>query len=216
MTSTRAAARQTKTGTKVYIHAGCACSRVNGKVIAEVTTVDQAQAYAAEHGYATTFCKTSTVTAEPPAQEEPVVAAEPAPTPVEEPAAPAGKTDEAVDFSVEVDNRDQFGKQRRDAVIGIVQALGGEYMYVPVKNRHKTGNDAFIVTTTGPAAWERTVRQWLAATEAELVTVVENAKAEAKALEGVSANDRQKAWKRAARDFITAAGQRAAEELTGR
>lgn len=210
MTSTRAAARQTKTGTKVYIHAGCACSRVNGKVIADVTTVDQAQAYAAEHGYATTFCKTSTVTETP----EELVAAEPAP--VEEPTAQAEETDEAVDFSVTVDNRDQFGKQRREAVIGIIQALGGEYMTTSVKNRHKTGNDAFTVTTTGPAAWERTVRQWLAATEAELVTVVENAKAEAKALEGVTANDRQKAWKRAARDFITAAGQRAAEELTGR
>ncbi|MGC5562573.1 hypothetical protein ACPYPG_06975 [Streptomyces sp. FR-108] len=204
MTSTRAAARKTSTGTKVYIHTGCACSRVNGKVIADVTTVDQAEAYAAEQGYATTFCKTSTVTAEA------------APAPVEETAAPAEEPDEAVDFSVELDNRDQFGKQRREAVIGIIQALGGEYMYTSVKNHHKTGNDAFIITTTGPAAWERTVRQWLAATEAELVTVVATAKAESKAMEGVTANDRQKAWKRAAREFITAAGQRAAEELTGR
>lgn len=204
MTSTRAAARKTATGTKVYIHTGCACSRVNGKVIADVTTVDQAEAYAAEHGYATAFCKTSTVPAEA------------APAPVEETAAPAEEADEAVDFSVEVDNRDQFGKQRREAVIGIIQALGGEYMYTSVKNRHKTGNDAFVITTTGPAAWERTVRQWLAATEAELVTVVATAKAESKAMEGVTANDRQKAWKRAAREFITAAGQRAAEELTGR
>ncbi|WP_435238219.1 hypothetical protein [Streptomyces sp. YPW6] len=215
MTSTRAAARKTATGTKVYIHTGCACSRVNGKVIADVTTVDQAQAYAAEHGYATAFCKTSTVPAQPATPQE-SEAAEAAPAPVEKTAAPAEETDQAVDFSVEVDNRDQFGKQRREAVIGIIQALGGEYMTTSVKNRHKTGNDAFIVTTTGPATWERTVRQWLTATEDELVTVVSTAKAEAKAMEGVTANARQKAWKRAAREFITAAGQSAAEELTGR
>jgi hypothetical protein len=210
MTSTRAAARPTKTGTKVYIHTGCACSRLNGKVIAEVTTVDQAQAYAAEHGYATTFCKTSVVPTEPATPEEPVTAG-PAPAPVKE-TAPA----EAVEFSVEVNNRDQFGKQRRDAVAAIVAALGGESTHTAVKNRHKTGNDAFAVHVTGPAAWERTVREWLAATEAELVTVVANAKDEAKAMEGATANDRQKAWKRAAREFITSAGQRAAEELTGR
>ncbi|GGV78504.1 hypothetical protein GCM10010294_47540 [Streptomyces griseoloalbus] len=166
--------------------------------------MDQAEAYVAEHGYATAFCKTSTVPAEA------------TPTAVAETAAPAEEPDEAVDFSVEVDNRDQFGKQRREAVIGIIQALGGEYMYTSVKNRHKTGNDAFTITTTGPAAWERAVGQWLAATEAELVTVTENAKVEAKAMEGVTANDRQKAGKRAAREFITAAGQCAAEELTGR
>lgn len=184
------------------------------KVITEVTTVDQAQAYAAEHGYATTFCKTSVVPAAPATPEEPL-ATEPVPAPVKE-IAPAEETDEAVGFSVEVNNRDQFGKQRRDAVAAIVTALGGESTHTAVKNRHKTGNDAFAVHVTGPAAWERTVREWVAATEAELVAVVENAKENAKAMEGATANDRQKARKRAARDFITEAGQRKMAEPTGR
>jgi hypothetical protein len=238
MTSTqvRVAARKTATATKVYIHAGCTCARVNGTVLKAIDTVEAAEAYAAENGFATTFCKTSVkpaaveapVVEAPVAEEAPVVIEEPAAVeaPVEEPKAkPAPKkrapkkaaeeapVAEGPSFDVEVNNKDQYGKQRRTAVEAIAAALGATTTYTSVKNKHQTGNDAFIVTVTGgrPGA-DTIVTDFVRVTDGQLAEVIAGAKAAAK-VEGATANDIQKAWKKAARDHIATQGADLAERV---
>ncbi|RPE39719.1 hypothetical protein EDD90_2736 [Streptomyces sp. Ag109_O5-1] len=237
----RAAARKTATATKVYIHVDCTCTRVNGTVLKAIDTVAGAEAYAAENGFTATYCKTSlkpaaveTLAVEEPAveapagEEAPVVVEEPAveeEAPVEEPKAkPASRkrapkkeaTEEAPvaegpSFDVEVNNKDQYGKQRRVAVEAIAEALGATTTYTSVKNKHKTGNDAFIVTVTGgrPGV-EVIIRDFVGSTAAEselMARAIADAKAAAKAVDGATANDVQKAWKKAARDFIATEGE---------
>jgi hypothetical protein len=244
MTSTqvRAAARKTATGTKVYIHADCTCSRVNGTVLKAISTVATAEAYAEQNGFTTTFCKTSAkpaaveapVVEAPVTEEAPVVVEEPAvevapvaEAPVEEPEAkPAPKkrapkkaaaeepalVAEGPSFEVEVNNKDQYGKQRRAAVEAIAAALGATTTYTSVKNKHKTGNDAFIVTIAGGRPGTETiVTDFVRVTDGQLADVIAAAKEEAKAVEGATANDVQKAWKKAARDHIATNGQELAD-----
>jgi hypothetical protein len=234
----RVAARKTSTGTKVYIHADCTCTRVNGIIVNKrgVDTVAAAESYAAMNGYPFTYCKTSVKPAEveAPAVEAPVVVEEPAveeapvaeaPV-VEEPAAkPAPKkrapkkaaeeapVAEGPSFDVEVNNKDQYGKQRRTAVEAIAAALGATTTYTSVKNKHETGNDAFIVTVTGgrPGA-DTIVTDFVRVTDGQLAEVIAEAKAAAK-VEGATANDIQKAWKKAARDHIATQGADLAERV---
>jgi hypothetical protein len=181
-----AAARKTAAGTKVYIHTNCSCAKVNGKILKGLDTVAAAEQYAADNDMPHTLCKTSVT--------EQV-------TETTEQGAP--------EFTLTVDNTDQFGKQRRDAVAGLVEALGAEMVFSGIKNRHRTGNDAFAVQITkAPAALQGAVDAMLADIEAELEAVVGYAKAEG-ALAGWDSNTRQKHWKNTARGFIVRKGAQA-------
>ena len=223
MTSIRAYARKTTTATKVYMHAGCTCTRMNGSLVREVSTVAEAEAYAEAQGFTAVFCKTSV----PPVEETPAPAVEieePAEELVEAPAeehtlAPELQEQEPVTghtFEVEASNRDRlFGANRRTVIEAVATALGGTTTYRSVKNATKTGNDAFMVTVTGPAHLEETITTWAAIMEAALVDVIAKAKEDAKAMENATAADKAKAWKTAARDFITESGQELVKRMAG-
>jgi hypothetical protein len=194
-TTAKAATRKTSTGTKVYIHTGCTCSKINGKLIKDIDTVAAALAHAEAEGLEHTFCKTSQAPTDTPDQ-----------TPEAE--APA-----VVDFELAVDNRDQFGKQRRDAVLALAEKAEIEATWSGVKNKHRTGNNSFVITfTAAPTTFQTKVTDWLNSLEQELEDVIEEAKAEAKA-EGWDSNTRQKFWKNTARRYITIAGHKALDRL---
>ena len=190
--TTTAAARKTATGIKVYIHTNCTCSRINGKVIKGLDTVAAAEAYAAEQGLAHTLCKTSVV-------DEPVA---------------ADTTEQgAPEFELVVDNTDQYGKQRRDAVAALAEKLGAELAFTGIKNKHRTGNAAFAVQITkAPAVLQGAVEALLAEIDAELDEVVEDAKSEGTAA-GWDSNTKQKHYKNTARAFIVRKGAEAAARL---
>ncbi|AEW92986.1 MULTISPECIES: hypothetical protein [Streptomycetaceae] len=215
MTTFTAAERKTATGTKVYLHWNCTCHRIGGRTLKDITSPADAMAYATERGYTTGYCKTSPEAPDAaPALDQPQTPAtdtteeEPAPVPEGSP------VESSSEWTVEVNNLDQAGKQRRDGITAIVSALGGgQITYTSIKTKSKRGNAAFVVTVTGNPAAEQPVRAWLTAMEAELPTTVERAKAEAKAMEGASSNDRMKAWKGAVRRWIAQSGADFAAEL---
>lgn len=192
--ATTAAARKTSTGTKLYIHTDCTCTRINGKAVKGLDTTAAAQAYAADNDMPWTLCKTST-----PAE------------PVAESAAPPAQG--APEFEIKVENRDQFGKQRRDAVAALVEAMGANLTFKGIKNRYRTGNDGFAVQiTNAPAALEGAVAALMADIENGLEAVIAEAKSEGLSHEW-DANTRQKHYKNTARAYITAKGAQAAAEL---
>lgn len=196
-TAATAATRKTAAGTKVYIHVSCHCAKINGRKVPGVATFEAATAYAEQADMAWTLCKTS--------------------APLETFATPAEETETeeqgAPEFSLVVDNTDQFGKQRRDAVAGLVEALGAELVFTGIKNKHRTGNDAFAVTVTkAPAKLQGAVDALLADLEDGLEDVIEEAKSEGTAA-GWDSNTRQKHWKNTARAFIVAKGAAAKKHL---
>jgi hypothetical protein len=202
---TIAATRSTKNGMKVYIHSNCECSRINGKAIPahEVSTVEQAEQWAVAFSYPFTLCKTSQVT-ETPADD----AAE-----LDQDEEEGFEGGGAPEFEVTVDNTDQFGKQRRDAVAALVQALGAELAFKGIKNKHRTGNDAFqVIVTKAPAHLEPLVNSFLERMDEEVPEVVDGAKAEGLA-NAWDANTRQKHYKNSARAYITAQGAELAAKL---
>jgi len=194
-TAATVATRKTAAGTKVYIHVSCFCAKVNGRKVAGVNTFEAGTAYAEQAGMEWTLCKTS--------------------APLETFAAPAEETVEqgAPSFELVVDNTDQYGKQRRDAVAALVEALGADMVFAGIKNKHRTGNDAFAIQiTNAPAALQGAVDALLADIEAELDAVVDEAKGEGAAA-GWDSNTRQKHYKAAARTFIVRKGAQAAARL---
>jgi hypothetical protein len=244
MTAVVAAARKTPAGTKVYVHAGCDCHRINGRKLREIETVEQAVAYAAAEGMALTLCKNATVElpdTEAPAAPAPAVEPEPVAEPepvmeVEEPAedprpvaeaAPEVETAPEVEepaeepqgdaeghaFTVEVNNRDKNGKQRREAVAAMIAVLGGELAYGSIPNKNGTSAAAYVIEVTASSEHaERVVRAWISRTDAELPAALAAAQAAAKATDATP-NERKKAWQRAVREWVVEAGQRAVEQL---
>lgn len=195
--NTTAATRATAAGTKVYIHTNCECARINGKVLKGIDTVEDAEQFAADNDFPFTLCKTS--------QVDEVEADE------------LDDEDETEDgepeFEVIVDNEDQYGKQRRDAVAKLVEALGAELTFQGLKNKHKTGNRAFQVQITkAPRALQGLVESFLEELDEELADVVDEAKSEG-AANGWDSNTRQKHYKNTARAYITAKGAELAAKL---
>ena len=194
-TAATAATRATAKGTKLYIHVSCFCAKVNGRKVTEIRTFEQATAYAEANGIEWTLCKTSPALETFATQE------------------PAAEEQGAPEFELTVSNTDQYGKQRRDAVAALVEALGAEMVFAGIKNKHRTGNDAFAIQITkAPAALEGAVAALLADIEADLDAVVEEAKSEGAAA-GWDSNTRQKHYKAAARTFIVRKGAQAAARL---
>lgn len=181
------ATRKTATGEKVYIHTGCSCSKINGKVLRDLETVADGQEYAADNDLEFTYCKTSQEVTEQPNDE----------------------------FELTLDNTDQFGAQRRTALAAILEATGGEIAgFAGIKNKHRTGNAAFIVQVSAPEGVEETITEFFDRLEDELDEVIEEAKEHGKA-EGWDSNTRQKHWKNTAREHIVAEGAKEAAELSG-
>ena len=201
MNTTTAATRKTAAGTKVYAHTNCSCAKVNGKVVKGIETVEAAEQFAADNGYAFTLCKTSVVDEVEELDEDEAL--------LEEGFEGGGEPE----FTVVVDNQDQFGKQRRDAVAALVEALGAEMVFKGIKNKHKTGNDAFQVEITkAPAHLQPLVESFLDELDEEVPDVVDEAKAEG-LTEGWDANTRQKHYKNTARRFIVRKGAELAARL---
>jgi hypothetical protein len=196
--TTIAATRSTGATAKVYVHQNCTCTRINGKQLPQdqVGTWEQAAEFAKANGYAVTFCAKSQRVEEAPA------------APVQEDA-PQG----AAEFEIVLDNRDQYGRQRRVAVQQIVEALGGTVEVAGIKNRHRTGNDAFAVRVTeAPAALQGALDKLMQRIENGLAGVTQDAKEYGNA-QGWDSNTRQKHWKNTARAFIVAQGTAVAAEL---
>lgn len=203
MNTTTAATRKTAAGTKVYIHTNCECAKVNGKVLKGIETVEAAEQFAADNDFPYTLCKTSQVDeveADEMDEDEELL---------EEGFEGGGEPE----FTVVVDNQDQFGKQRRDAVAALVEALGAEMVFKGIKNKHKTGNDAFQVEITkAPAHLQPLVESFLDELDEEVPDVVDEAKSEGLA-EGWDANTRQKHYKNTARRYIVRKGAELAARL---
>lgn len=200
MNTTTAATRATAAGTKVYIHTGCSCAKINGKVVKGIDTVEAAEQFAADHDYPYTLCKTSQV-------DE--VEADELDDEDENGLDASGEPE----FEVIVDNTDQYGKQRRDAVAKLVEALGAELVFKGIKNKHRTGNDAFAVTITkAPRTLQPLVESFLEELDEEIADVVDEAKAYGLAQEW-DANTRQKHYKNTARAHIAAKGAQVAATL---
>jgi hypothetical protein len=198
MSNTTAAARKTAAGTKVYIHTNCECAKVNGKVLKDIETVEDAEQFAADNDFPFTLCKTSVVD-EVEADEDELDEDE--------------TEDGEPEFEIVVDNEDQYGKQRRDAVAALVEAMGAELTFQGLKNKHKTGNRAFQVQITkAPRALQPLVESFLEELDEELEEIVEDAKSEGIA-NGWDSNTRQKHYKNTARAFITAKGAKLAAQL---
>jgi hypothetical protein len=201
MNATTAATRKTAAGTKVYIHTNCSCAKVNGKILKGIDTVEAAEQFAADNDFPFTLCKTS--------QVDEVEAAELDDEDDEEGFEGGGEPE----FEIVVDNVDQYGKQRRDAIAALVEVLGAEMTFKGIKNRHRTGNDAFAVQITkAPGHLQPLVNSFLEELDEEVPDVVDEAKAEGLA-EGWDANTRQKHYKKAARTYITDKGVALAERL---
>lgn len=195
-----AATRATAAGTKVYVHTNCSCAKVNGKVVKGIDTVEAAEEFAAENDYPVTLCKTSQVVEVELDEDEELL---------EEGFEGGGEPE----FTVIVDNEDQYGKQRRDAVAKLVEILGAEMVFKGLKNKHRTGNRAFEVQVTkAPAHLQPLVESFLEELEEELEEIVEDAKSEGIA-NGWDSNTRQKHYKNTARGFITRKGAELAAQL---
>jgi len=204
--ATTTATRKTAKGEKVYIHTGCTCAKVNGKVVREAGTVALAKAYAAERGLEWTLCKTSVI-------EEAVEALVDDAAELDQDEEEGFEGGGSPEFIVVVDNTDQFGKQRRDAIAAMVDALGAEMTFKGIKNKHRTGNDAFQVEVSqAPAHLQPLVEGFLAELDEEVPEVVEEAKGEGIA-EGWDANTRQKHYKNSARAYIVRKGAQVAARL---
>lgn len=197
--NTTAATRATAAGTKVYIHTNCECSRINGKVVKGIETVEDAEQFATDNGFPFTLCKTSQVDeVELDEDEDDELELD---------------ADGEPEFEVIVDNEDQYGKQRRDAIAKIAEALGAELVFSGLKNKHKTGNRAFQVQITkAPRTLQPLVESFLDELDEELEEVVDDAKAEGIA-NGWDSNTRQKHYKNTARAYITAKGAELAAKL---
>lgn len=201
---TIAATRATANGTKVYIHSNCECARINGKAIPadEVSTVAQAERWADDFSYPFTLCKTSQVDEDEELDED-----------EDEDDELELDADGEPEFEVIVDNEDQYGKQRRDAIAKLAEALGAELVFTGLKNKHKTGNRAFQVQVTkAPRTLQPLVESFLDELDEELEEIVEDAKAEGIA-NGWDSNTRQKHYKNTARAYITAKGAELAAKL---
>ena len=203
MNTTTAATRKTAAGTKVYIHTNCECAKINGKVVKDIDTVEAAEQFAADNDFPFTLCKTSQVDeveADEMDEDEELL----------EQGFEGGGEPE---FEVIVDNTDQYGKQRRDAIAALVEKLGAELTFKGIKNKHRTGNDAFQVEITkAPAHLQPLVESFLDELDEEVPEVVDEAKAEGLA-EGWDANTRQKHYKKAARTYIVRKGAELAAQL---
>jgi hypothetical protein len=200
MSNTTAAARKTAAGTKVYIHTNCECSRINGKVLKGIETVEAAEQFAADNDFPFTLCKTSEV--------DEVEADE-----LDDEDELELDADGEPEFEVIVDNEDQYGKQRRDAIAKLAEALGAELVFTGLKNKHKTGNRAFQVQVTkAPRTLQPLVEAFLEELDEELEEIVDEAKAEGIA-NGWDSNTRQKHYKNTARQYITAKGAELAAKL---
>jgi hypothetical protein len=118
-------------------------------------------------------------------------------------------------FTYEVSNRDQFGAQRRQVVVAIAEAMGATTSWTAVKNASGTGNDAFLITVTGGRrrTWQKIDADRIVTDVLMLPDVIAKAKAEAKAAEGATANTVQKAWKKAARNYVLETGLRKVERI---
>lgn len=201
--NTTAATRKTAAGTKVYIHTNCECAKINGKVVKGIETVEAAEQFAADNDFPFTLCKTSQVDeveADELDEDEELL---------EEGFEGGGEPE----FEVVVDNTDQYGKQRRDAIAALAEKLGAELAFKGIKNKHRTGNDAFQVTITkAPAHLQPLVESFLEELDEEVPDVVDEAKSEGLA-EGWDANTRQKHYKKAARTYIVRKGAELAARL---
>lgn len=194
--NTTAATRATAAGTKVYIHTNCDCAKINGKVVKGIDTVEAAEEFAAANDYPFTLCKTSQVDEVEVDEDE-----------------DEADEDGEPEFEVVVDNEDQYGKQRRDAIAKLAEAMGAELTFTGLKNKHRTGNRAFQVQVTkAPRALQGLVESFLEELDEELELVVEDAKSEG-AANGWDSNTRQKHYKNTARQYITAKGAELAAQL---
>lgn len=133
--------------------------------------------------------------------------------PAEAPPDPCGHPE--ITFEIEIDNRDQCGKQRRTATEQMVATVpGATTTFRSVKNKHKTGNDALIITVTAPRGVDVILQSRLDNSNKHLSTQVEGAKAAGKE-KGLKATELQKYWKGQTRQWIEEEGADRAWKMAG-